>query len=788
MKSPVTLIKRLGRMGSDEVWTRVRGLFHQRADEWLSRFGGSPLEARVRKHPDSGPSRFFFDVGTAPVVAQEAARRLPDEAASIINVARQIQRLRFELLGYKDLSFGDQSAPDWHLDPVHGIRVPRQVWFQVPYLNFNAVGDHKIIWELNRHQHLVLLARAWLLTGDSSFLESLEFLWRDWRKNNVYPFGINWASALEVAFRSLSWIWVDHLIDTAGPRADRFRAELRQAIGEHAVYIERYLSTYFAPNTHLLGEALALFFVGVLYPQFELALRWRERGWQLILEQSMRQVRTDGFHFEQSIYYHVYALDMFLWAKILARRNGISTPPEFDDVIVRMTEGLAILGSRGLAPRFGDDDGGRLFDGRRNRPSHMLDPIAAASIVYERGDWKGVATNLREESIWLLGTDGIRAFDRLKTQDRRLESCAFPENGYYVMHSGLGTVIVDAGPHGWGNGAHGHADALSMQLIANEQVWLTDPGTYSYAYDGPHRNRFRGTSAHNTLEVDRSSQAEPVHSFAWRQPPRVSVALWHVSSDVALFHATHNGYHRFREPVTHERWVVALKDGAWVVRDVATGKGSHRLDVRWHLGPECTPAQEMGGYAFLTDTSVLRLAYPNELSWVVSLEAEEWSPAYGVKVPCPVLRFSYEGSVPAASTILITLDHAAGELRRVPATNGAGVYVWREPLRQFIIAFAGRGGPWSSGPLSSDAEVIILECEKDRLVRMLCHGGSQVEIDSVQFKVSTPRGGVFEWRAPDEIASLVPPASVKVLLQALKHPADPDLDEVASAPAGRNNP
>jgi hypothetical protein len=84
---------------------------------------------------------------------------------------------------------------------------------------------------------------------------------------------------------------------------------------------------------------------------------------------------------------------------------------------------------------------------------------------------------------------------------------------------------------------------------------------------------------------------------------------------------------------------------------------------------------------------------------------------------------------------------------------------------------------------------MILECEKERLVRMLCHRGSKFEIDGVHGKVSTPRGGLFEWRAPDEIASMVPPASVKVLLQSLNRPADPGLDEVASAPAcGENNP
>jgi hypothetical protein len=787
MKSPTILVKRIGAMSFDEIRTRLRGWLHQRTDAW--RRGRKPLEARVTPGTQVPGGRFFFDPGMAAVAAGEIAKRLPAEAASIVDVARRIQTLRFDLLGYTDLNFGDQSEPDWHLDAVHGIRAPYSVWFRIPYLNFNAVGDHKIIWELSRHQFLGLLGRAWLFTGDSSFLESLERLWRDWQKNNPYPFGINWASTLEVAFRSLSWIWMDHFIETAGPRADEFRAELRQAIGENAVYIERYLSTYFAPNTHLLGEALALFFVGVLYPHFELASRWRDRGWQVILEQSMRQVRPDGFHFEQSIYYHVYALDMFLWAKILAERNSIAVPSEFDDVIVRMTEGLAALGSGGLVPRFGDDDGGRLFDGRRNRSNHMLDPLATACVVYKRGDWKAIAGNLREESSWLLGVDGIRTFDSLNARDRQSSGCAFRESGYYAMHSGPGVAIVDAGPHGWRNGGHGHADALSMQLIANGQMWLTDPGTYSYVYEGGVRDDFRGTRAHNTLEVDKRSQAEPVHSFAWGPSPRVSVALWHVSSDIAILHGAHTGYHRLHEPVTHERWVIALKDGEWMVRDVATGKGSHQLDVRWHIAPGCTPSQEIGGYAFLADGGAVRLAYPDDSSWSTTLDTGQWSPAYGVKVPCPVLRFSYRGCLPSECSSVITLDHAEGALGRLPRanTNGAAVYVWRERLTERVIAFGTRKETWSSGPLRSDAELLILECESDRVTSLLCYGGSEIEIDGVHLKASAQKGAVFEWRAPEETASLVPTASVKVLLQALRCLEDPVLDEAASAPAGRQN-
>src|SRR6185437_15379030 len=99
-------------------------------------------------------------------------------------------------------------------------------------------------------------------------------------------------------------------------------------------------------------------------------------------------VRADGLHFEQSLYYHVYAIDFFLHARILAARNGIAIPSDYDATIERMLNAMAVLGRTGHVPRIGDDDGDRLFDGQRNRPGHMLDPLATGAILYRRGDFK----------------------------------------------------------------------------------------------------------------------------------------------------------------------------------------------------------------------------------------------------------------------------------------------------------------------------------------------------------------------------------------------------------------
>src|ERR1700745_3513589 len=89
-----------------------------------------------------------------------------------------------------------------------------------------------------------------------------------------YPIGANWASSLEIAFRSLSWIWIDHLLAGDPGIPPSFRNDLAHGLGLNGRHIDRYLSTHFSPNTHLLGEAVALFFLGTLYPQISSSEKW----------------------------------------------------------------------------------------------------------------------------------------------------------------------------------------------------------------------------------------------------------------------------------------------------------------------------------------------------------------------------------------------------------------------------------------------------------------------------------------------------------------------------------
>src|SRR5208283_2010691 len=286
--------------------------------------------------------------------------------------------------------------------------------------------------------------------GDEKYFHELTAQWHSWIEANPYPLGINWSSTLEVAFRSLSWIWVDQLLAGTDDFAS-LHGQLVPALAFHGRYIERYLSAYFSPNTHLLGEALALFFLGTLYPQMPRAARWKESGWQIVLREAGRQVRPDGVYFEQSLYYHVYALDFFLYARLLAARNGMEIPPAYDAVLGRMLDVVAALAQAGPAEGFGDDDGGRVWNPRRNRTEQMTDPLALGAVVYSK---EFSAARLTEEAIWLFGNQSVEKLSiaHMSTQTSpAARSLAFPDGGLYVLadsHPCAQAMVVDAGPQG----------------------------------------------------------------------------------------------------------------------------------------------------------------------------------------------------------------------------------------------------------------------------------------------------------------------------------------------------
>lgn len=728
-------MKRLRPISWDEL--RIRGWqeFGKRWDVLRYRLSFTSRPARNSFPAGSDLSgRFFFSSAELVPLIAELARRFPSEAAATIRSAEQICKHEFALLGFEPVSYG--PTIDWHLDAVHGKTAPRKPWFRIRYLNFNDVGDSKITWELNRHQHMVTLAKAYLLTGREEFAKELFNQWFEWQRQNPYPIGINWASSLEVAFRAISWLWIWNLLIDTPVVPQAFYQALFQQLSVSGRHIEKYLSTYFSPNTHLLGEGVALFFLGTLCPNLSWAQRWQRIGWNTVLDAARRQVRSDGMYFEQSIYYHVYALDFFLHSRILAAANGLHIPEEFDETIERMMDFLASMGQTGVPPRLGDDDGGRLFNPTRNRPEHLLDPLGTGAALFKRPDWKSVAGGAREETLWLLGLQGLDNFDSLANQPYAPRSTAFVESGIYVMadaEPAAAQLVVDAGPHGSLSGGHAHADALSIQVSAEGRELLLDPGTCCYVSEDHSRNEFRGTSAHNTLRVARLDQAKPENPFSWEAFVETKVESWKSGSTFELFRGSHSGYVRLPQPVLHRRWVFHLKSQFWLVRDVAFGDGEKALDVFWHIAPGFLPRRESSGSTLLEDAAGLKFALlTDECSgWTATIEDGWWSPVYGIRESAPVVHFQRQAMLPAECYSLLRLERSAtSALGRFVSTKkdsssvSVSVCTYEIDSQTHEMIFSESKENWRAGNIESDAQFLYLLFDTHKQIRrfILCDG------------------------------------------------------------------
>jgi len=763
MIRPLRLLRRISSMSAREIATRLAQASGARIDAARHSLSMPPARPPLAANPPAN-GNFFFDPAAAPAMAALWKQTDPAAAASTIARAEQILTRRYPLLGYPEVDFG--NPPDFQRDPVNNFRAPAVPFVSVPYLDFHAVGDHKVTWELSRHQHLVTLARAYLFTGDRRFADEAIAQFHHWCATNPYPLGVNWTSTLEVAFRILSWMWLDHLLAATPVSSPALRQEFAAHIGHGAWFIRRYLSTYFSPNTHLMGEAYALFAAGVVYRQFRDAPLWAAEGWRVVNEEAQKQIFADGFHFEQSTYYHVYSCDFFLHARMLASRNGLNTAT-LDAVIPRMATGLAAISQAGLTPRFGDDDGGRLFDPARNQTRHMLDPLATAAALYGKADWKalaapnGVAGAPREETLWLLGAQGLANFNALPPAAPEPHSVLFPQSGYACLAQPAGLLVADAGPHGWGGAGHGHADALSVQLIACGQALLTDPGTGTYPFDTPARNRFRQTSAHSTLEIDGVGQAEPIGSFRWQTKPTVTVEHWNAGRRACVLIARHDGYLRLADPVVHRRTIVSLNDGSWLVHDHAAGQAAHSFRIHWQLGPAAEPVLRGSGWAIRYSsgqTLHIDAATQDESSsqqqagWSWQTEPALWSPAYGAFEPALQLVYANASTPSAEVATLLSLGEHAPKLDLVGQGNSCSVYEWITGDGRHRVWIARQAGHWDFASLASDAAIIVASFNaQGSLMNLAVTAASQLTVNGrAVFKAATSIAWI-EW-SPGEPA------------------------------------
>jgi hypothetical protein len=579
--------------------------------------------------------RFFQSFEDRENTRRFIAEHYGEETKKILDRAGMIIGERFSLLGHESVSYG--SPIRWNFDPFSEKESPVRFWTKIDFLDFESYGDHKVIWELNRHQYLLTLGKAYMATSDETYVRA----WIDqvdhWMDSNHPKTGINWASSLEIALRSISWIWCLLFFSESDNIGEEFRTRYLSFLFLNGLHIESNLSSYFSPNTHLTGEALGLFYLGLFFQETKEGKRWLKRGQEILIDQLDRQILPDGVYFEQTSYYHRYTTDIYLHFYILLLRNSMPVPHSLTCRLQQLLDFLAMSRKPdGKTPLFGDDDGGRLLFLDDNEYDDFRSCLATGAAIYERPDYKWLSEGFGEETFWLLGPGAHDRFDSLDVEEPELRSAAFHSGGYYIMRSGwagdAGYLMVDCGPHGRGTCGHSHADLLSIQVSLSGKDLLIDPGTFTYTGSKGLRDYFRGSPAHNTISVDNASQSKPAGPFSWSSIATPLKQTWIPQKEFDFFSGESLTYHFLEKPVLHRRDILFLKGSSlWVMMDGISSEKERDVSIHFHFASN---EVELLGNRFIASDhaeryGVLSLFSPSPPSLSV---IDDWrSPGYSIR-------------------------------------------------------------------------------------------------------------------------------------------------------------
>ena len=588
---------------------------------------------RIRNTP-----RFFFNRRKKGKIMETLVEHFPQSKERTVDLAEEFVNHSFHFLG---VNADFDRKIDWHSSITNSRRWPLSFSPSIDYFSPKRVGDIKLAWELNRTQHFVILGKAYWYTGDERYAIEFTEQLLSWIEENPYKIGINWMEGIEVAIRLFSWVWAYYFFLDSKEFNEKGHFEFLKSIYLQTKFIDEHLSDKWQINgNHLIAEAASLALMGIVFPEFKEADRWKKRGIELLERELDAQILPDGVTWEQSTGYQKFVTDLCLFVVILMMRNRMKIPKAVLSKLSQMTEYLnCVRKTDGRIPLVGDEDQGRVIRIDEAVYDDARSTVTISSVVLDRKDWLSVKS---EEAFWLLGTEALVKESKTDVRTSRL----FKDSGFLAMRGKDKYLLFLAGPQNpkYLHASHRHLDMLSFVLGAYGTCFIVDPGTYTYFGDFKQRRYFKSTKAHNSVVVDDKDPVDLKEIFELSHVPFARIQDCVTNDKCDMIVAMHNGY----KSVSHVREVFFVKPEYWIIIDLLEGDGEHVYDLYFHLdhGVDlwCDKATQSVTATSLTGNLRITPLITSGLNLEI-LEGEI-SPKYGVKVKAPILRYRKKGEPP----------------------------------------------------------------------------------------------------------------------------------------------
>lgn len=397
------------------------------------------------------------------------------------------------------------------------------------------IGDIRTNWELNRHFQFTCLAKNYYITGEERYLSELTDMFNDWNRHNLFLHGAQWTSAMELGIRVISWIYtyvfLTHALEKYQAGESKLPGKLCHGIAVMAAYICKHRARFSSANNHLVVEMLAVGMSGFLFEKED----WIQTSVQILTDELPKQNFEDGVNREMSLHYQSFVMEAYgiLW--LAMKHNHREVPDSWKTYLTAMSRFVAdCCGDYGEVIVFGDNDEGKNLDLQGRIDDHYRYVLQLMGMLL---DTRFTKADLIENICWITTEAQQKAYNEKSLYIPGLVS-HYQKGGYTILRSRDRKVLIgmDHAELGFGSiAAHGHADALSVQVYFEGRPILVDSGTYNYHVPKKARNEIRSTKAHNTVYIEGIEQADMLGPFLWGRRYQVNdVQIRETDKDVQI--------------------------------------------------------------------------------------------------------------------------------------------------------------------------------------------------------------------------------------------------------------
>ena len=519
-----------------------------------------------------------ISLGLINVPNRDALTKLiGDHASALLAEANDLNHGKVRLFG---------GAP-YDLDLV--VPLPLHHWTNITLEQILVgVEDIKYLWEPARFTWIYTLVRAYILSGDESYVETF---WREFEAFadiNLPNLGPNWVSGQEIALRLISFAFAYQVFCSAEVSTPDRINRLSFALADHAARIPATLIYARAQNNnHLLSEAAGLITAGMALPGHPKADEWKKMGWRWFNHALETQITSSGTYIQQSVNYHRMMLQLAIWVSVI---DGSISEANNQRLAAATNWLLGLVDPEtGRVPNLGHNDGS------------YFQPLASCSYADYRPVLQAAAiTFLGERALPTGPWDEFAFWLGLSEQDRiePFTSEESPENLKVDAYPDSHLTLQDRSNLTWAcfrvahfNTRPAHADQLHLDFWWREHNVALDAGTYLYNAPPPWDNSLVHSGVHNTVTIDGRDQMTHAGRFLWLDWAQAEIIdqITDRGGERVKVVGQHDGYRQLG--VTHRRSISCESSGKWVIQDDLVSFNKHHIK----LGTANQPPSKISG-------------------------------------------------------------------------------------------------------------------------------------------------------------------------------------------------